>query len=454
MTVLVTPAEMDPMASASLRGRFHQLVVALDSESVRDRLQSALFEGTGLYVESCARPKAEIAGDICWLQYPLQVRTTANLSRDVLVIGALFAEPARAAEWERRALFPLAAWWSPPLRPVPRPTATLAELGMAVSVFPVNGSLPSIVDATNPQTMTRMFSSLIGDGNGPQVTSVELVLFRRSRGCVLRYSLASRDQPTVYGKVGYGAAGSVVHDGLEALAQHPLSHPGRSVFFPRVIGSSTELDLTLVTEIPGESPDLGKEARADQAVDAAALVAAHLHSSGVTIGAAHTLEDELDRATNAVTLIGRDAPALTARLTAVLASVRARAARIRVQPFVLAHGSFAPSQLMLDGPNVGVLDFDRLCQAEPAFDLGRFLAPLRVKLAKHGLAAGDGLAARLLETYHALGGLPTPHERVALYEVASLARMAARSWLQLKPSRLHLVCSILEQHLTELDLAT
>jgi len=136
----------------------------------------------------------------------------------------------------------------------------------------------------------------------------------------------------------------------------------------------------------------------------------------------------------------------------VLRSLDDIVSRTPPQPPVLAHGSFAPSQLMVDGSRTSLLDFDKLCQAEPAFDLGRFLAPLRLTLKKHSNTSTDGLALHFVETYRAAGGPRTSKERIAAYEIASLVRMAAHSWLQLKAARLQAVCAILGQRVAQVGL--
>jgi aminoglycoside phosphotransferase (APT) family kinase protein len=107
---------------------------------------------------------------------------------------------------------------------------------------------------------------------------------------------------------------------------------------------------------------------------------------------------------------------------------------------------------MFEGSRFGILDFDRLCQAEPALDLGRFLAPLRVTLGKRGSTDAGELAARFIDRYAASGGVPTDPLRIAVYECTALVRMAARSWLQLKTSRLRTVLRIIEERIAELDL--
>ncbi|HEV7466795.1 MAG TPA: phosphotransferase, partial [Candidatus Dormibacteraeota bacterium] len=359
---------LEPLASATLRRRLPHLAAALDAETMAGHLQRALLDGTGLDVEACARPRAELDGDVCSLQYPLRVRTPGGGRRELLVLGTMLPAPGAAAAHEREVLVPVAAGWAPEL-PAPRATATLAALDMAVSVFPVSGALPALVAATDPGRIAAML--------GSPVAGVELVRLRRSGGAVLLYRLAGGGG--VFGKAGYAASTELVGAVLEAL---PIGgHAG--VAHPRVLGRSAELDLTLISRVPGRRPDLRVAAERGAAVLAAARVAAALHTSGIAAGPAHTLEDELARAALAVAAITPDAPETAAWLDGALQRARAAAGH-RPEPAALAHGDLTPSQLLLDGTAVGVIDFDGVCQAEPAFDLGRFLAYLWAGLARVG----------------------------------------------------------------------
>lgn len=453
MSLLVAPAELEPLASAPLRQRFPQLGTAMDTDIMRTHLQSLLLDGTGLVADACARPKAEINGNVCWLQYPVRVSAPSAGSHEVLVLGAMFGDSSVAARFERDILAPLAARCQPPAVMTPKPTGILETLGMAVSVFPVNGLLPTLTDLTDPHRIGPLFRSILATEDDAEIAGIDLVVFRRAGGCVLRYRFGpGADRAAVYGKVGSAARAEVVREGLDGLARHSLPRNRGTVVFPRVLGHSAELNLTLIAEVPGSRPDLHIDGVLGTIVDKAAVVAALMHTSGVGVGSAHTMDRELARANDAVGQIGPDAPVLAAWLSTVLDSLSEAVRQTPTQPLAFAHGDFTLSQLLVAGMRVGVLDFDGLCQAEPACDLGRFLASLRTVLAKSGNPSGDRLASRFLNVYQAVGGQTTPEARARLYELTSLVRMAAHSWKRLKASRLRLVCGVLERQIAEFGL--
>ena len=107
------------------------------------------------------------------------------------------------------------------------------------------------------------------------------------------------------------------------------------------------------------------------------------------------------------------------------------------------HGDLTPAQFLFGGRAVAVVDFDDVAVAEPALDLGRFLAHLRLGLARHR-AEGDAdrLGGALLAAYREGSrrrDLPPISaalaSRVALCSSLSLLDSALRACRQLKNIR-------------------
>ncbi len=426
---------LDPAATPALRRRFPHLGAALDPEGMRARLQRLLLDGTGVIALACARPRAEVDGDVCRLQYPLSVDGDGGPG-ELLVTATMFTDCAAAARHAAERLAPPASRWRALGLRGPRPMALVADMAMAVAVHPVDGEVPALVEATTPERVT---AALRGLGIGSGLRAIELVRRRRDGGCVLRYVLD--DGSVVFGKAGYAGAAAAVRRPLLDLAARPLASTDRTVAYPHVLGHVDELDLSLVACIPGARPDPRSDGEA--VVDAAAVAAATIHGSGLRAGPRHRATDEIARGRRAVAHIAADAPALAGWLGAVLDSVSPLA---RAQePALLSHGDFTPSQLLLDGRRIGIVDFDDLRRAEPAYDLGRFVAYLDAALPLSDGDRGDALTARLLASYRTLSGGPVSVERVDLYAVTSLVQMAAHRCRQLKASRLRTACALLER---------
>jgi aminoglycoside phosphotransferase (APT) family kinase protein len=104
----------------------------------------------------------------------------------------------------------------------------------------------------------------------------------------------------------------------------------------------------------------------------------------------------------------------------------------------------------------GLIDFDSICRAEPALDVGQFLTYLELTglKAQKGAIAPPPLIAqvheRFLATYADAAKLDATtmqllRERVRLYQAISLLRRVLRSWQKFKPSRIEGALAMLEE---------
>jgi hypothetical protein len=120
----------------------------------------------------------------------------------------------------------------------------------------------------------------------------------------------------------------------------------------------------------------------------------------------------------------------------------------------LSHGDFTAGQVLLDGVDqVGLVDTDTLCLAEPALDVGRFLAYLHVTGVRRSRAAWPLLAdltALFVDAYldarGPFGGAGARRlflERTAAYHALTLARIGASACRQLKDARLATVLQVM-----------
>jgi aminoglycoside phosphotransferase (APT) family kinase protein len=122
-----------------------------------------------------------------------------------------------------------------------------------------------------------------------------------------------------------------------------------------------------------------------------------------------------------------------------------------------SHGDFTYTQLIFEGREGGLVDFDSICQAEPAQDLGHYLAYQRLNIIKgqdpnfpFAPEAIERLCALFLDTYIDVSRGWIADEgllrgRVAIYELISLIRLTLHSWEKMKGSRLKQTINLLEE---------
>ena len=363
---------------------------------------------------------------------------------------------------------------------------------LVVRPFPADPALPTLRQALDPALMREVLGRVVPGTGGDRAIgrcSVDVVRYPRQGRCVLRYRLSpgaggagELRHPVLFGKVYADGTASVAARALRLLAGglRPLPDDG-GVTIPRPLAVVPPLRLGLAEAIPGMpllprlirsacSPDgpSGSDRRAlVAATTSAARLAAGVHRC--PLGAGPLPERDLagERAAVERDLVLLDevwpdvAAHLRHRLAAVLATLdvdRLTTGGRWPSTRVLAHGDFTPGQVLLDDTgNVGLVDVDTLCVAEPAADLGRFLAYLHVSGIRRSRTAEPlltELAAHFLEAYVEAyvddSGAPagvTPQDlrpRVAAYRALNLARLGASACWQLKDDRLAAVIDAID----------
>jgi hypothetical protein len=463
------------------------LSIAFDGREMAERVIPALL-GTSRsrYSTRLGDPGyvIYIPGDSCTLRYVLDVRDlSSGGSSTHLVTARIFAEPSSSASYFHRQVTSVAraAAGRPDLQPLRRPAAVLKEIATTVSVFPVDGDLPTLVEATDPVQMLGIFNRApLGRASAGR----EVVACRVHRGhygrrhrCVLRYEIDVRPSPralveqrVVFGKVTSDGRSAVGDAAISSLRASMPTGSKLGLTVPRSLGFYPRLRLALTEAMPGEpeigrlvtSRLLGTEHRGhagitlEESIDAAGRAAAGLHMWHPSFGPRRSLADETRSLGMMIETLHHAVPELAARLSQVVSEVERRAESSRALDSCLCHGDFSHTQLLFEGSACSLVDFDTICRAEPALDLGHFLAYLRLALSKSQASARlddvlyTDLSDRFLDAYARASAkraldVGQLRARSGLYEVLSLVRLAVHSWQKLKMTRLLRLMTLLDQ---------
>jgi hypothetical protein len=363
------------------------------------------------------------------------------------------------------------------------PAAMIDALNMVVHVWPVDGELPTLVDATDRRRMIEVFRETLPEAlKQPFVVDdcqIELVSYRRRQRCVLRYTIAGKtagsdevSRLVVYGKVTAFGSETLNSRMIDALRDRIRGPAARHRFtLPRPFGSRPDLQLSLLEALPGEArigPALKARLRGRPEPDALGLeemvatcghVAALLHASGVELGHPRTLDDELDGLQRQIAMARLFVPSFGDRAQSWLDRIAALAEQFEPLELCLSHGDFKHEQLLFHGAGSGLVDFDAICQAEPALDLGKFLAHLRTEARKVQRRAsvssplGEELADQFLRVYVGSAGDQVKDERrlrlrTTLYEAVALLRLALLSQQDLDETHLEITTAVLEERMS------
>jgi hypothetical protein len=447
---------------------------AFDEEKMKVHVQAALLgtDRSDYLVERCTpRRPLYMPGRSCLLRYRFRARsTTSGEIVEPIVTGRVFPDRLTCAAYMADKLAPVAERMRgrPEAAAFAQPAAVIEPLNMVVHVWPIDGELPTLVDATDPERMVEIFDETL-----PFVVEdcrIELVSYRRRQRCVLRYTVVGDDRRLVaYGKV--SAVGSETPKDvlLRELRRRLAREHALSV--PRSLGWRPELQLSLLEALPGEAqigPALEARLRGEpppdappleEMVAACAQAAAALHTSALELGPVRALDDEFARLECDMAIVRPFVSDAAAR--ASLVRIAALAQQSEPLRLCLSHGDFKYEQLLFDGTRSALVDFDAFCQAEPALDVGKFLAHLRVEArrleqgASVSSALGDELAEHFLRSYLSGGVDQLKDERrlrlrTTLYEAVALLHLVLWSQRNLDDTRLHIATALLEERISSL----
>jgi hypothetical protein len=362
----------------------------------------------------------------------------------------------------------------------------IPELGLELSSAPADeAALPSLPLLTDPlraralvqqrlRAAAPAYAGLRLAGCTPRV-----VRSKPGNRCTILYDLTyppGVDGPRlVVAKAYRGDKGRNAWDGMRALWASPLA-AGDVVSIAEPLAYLPELGVLLQGPV-GERQTLKQLVRAalaaggdalaelDRAMDRTAAGLAALHTCGVDHGEPVTFAGELAEIRGVLRTLTAAVPDLTGAATPLLATVEELATRQSPDPAGPAHGSFRPAQVLLDGDRIAFIDFDDVCQAEPAMDLALFVSSVKgVGLVDaRGATATDRavterrllqlerVCTRFLDRYRALA--PASSRRVALWEALLLLGDLVQTWTKVEPAKVAPAMLLLERHLQASGLA-
>jgi len=496
---LIESLDNDLPRSALYQKKAPALAQAFDAGRMKTTLQEALLgPAEGRYsIVKCVPGKALYLLDhTINMQFKLEVLdNTNNETIATLVNARLFQDAAACKTFLEQALMPVAARMDgrPEIKSFARPVAMVEHLNMSLSIYPIDGLIPTLVDATDPGKVASLLAETLPEALSGTFSMQEvrqsLAHYGRYKRCVLRYSIdgvqtetQTPQQVTVYGKVDADGLGGVTVDIISALIER-LSEPDLLYRFriPRSLGYFPDMQLLLMEALPGkpffkpllkawtgnnnrqaagnENPSHDEDATLEKAIQTCALIAATLHGSKIQLGPRTTLEIQVAKLQAEADVLYEVFPELGAQVKSWMSQTVEFAQAYPPMPLCFSHGDFTYTQLIFDGKEGGLVDFDTMCQAEPAQDLGHYLAYQRLNIIKDQdpnspfpQEAIEHLCAIFLDTYIDVskGWIADDallRGRVAIYELISLIRLTLHSWEKMKGSRLKQTMSLLEERI-------
>jgi hypothetical protein len=367
-----------------------------------------------------------------------------------------------------------------PLDVLPSGVLSVPELSLSVQTFPADTHLPALAASCNTASQGPIFEALqsaarlhLQDSAWRLVSaSSDPVRYKPANRCVIRYHLALEHPELgernliVFGKVYADPAQARSVQILQQQLYDEQASTGAIPLLPRPLGIIDELGLTFNEAVqPAQEHDaedhwsrLRTGTRAllpqlergrggaitqisipDEELRLTAEALTGLHTSSVhPKGSPRTGAKEAKRARERAALIAGRNSAQAEEVQALAQELATRLESLQPEAYLPAHGGFKASQLLFHSQRVFVVDFDGFCLADPALDVGYFLAYLRPSglwYHRPGMRRWFEEAAELFRTTYrqamaAHGVADTTIdgilERSRLYEAALIFKIATR----------------------------
>lgn len=259
------------------------------------------------------------------------------------------------------------------------------------------------------------------------------VMRRRNQRCVIRYVLtvtdlrSGRTRPwRLVGKVYKANRGERVFDLMKRLWRNGFSRDfNDGIGMPEPIAFSSQLCLLLQEEVPGVP--IKNLLKRDDATPALmrllARTLAKLHRTPIQHGAPYTIDDHLLRCHPRYPFLCLAYPEIAPQIEAIVQQAKEITALNGDTTLAPIHGDFHLGQVHIEDGRAWLIDYDALCIADPAADIGNLLVFLKGK-ARRDPRMLLFIEAFLDEYYRLMG--EEIAVRVPIYEALTHVRRACK----------------------------
>jgi hypothetical protein len=313
----------------------------------------------------------------------------------------------------------------------------------------------------------------------------EVVRYKAGDRCTILYYLKyASDKSAAHGwpdmvvaKINRGEKGRVAYESLTALWNSPFG-TSSNVRIAEPLAYDPELHVFVQGHLQGEeslaelissavrtgTPEAVNEL--NEVLGKVAKGIAELHQSQVSCGQPVVWQDEMAEVREQVEQLSRVFPNLAEAVRPFLEKLSQLEAAIPPDSRVPSHGTFRPTQILLQDGEVSFIDFDSFCQSEPENDLSLFLATVeRIGMSPSPLDKGKppdqtianpavrqarfeiltSICERFLNVYEQVRLVS--RRRLALWMAINIFHYVLSGWLKDKPDEIFYLMDLLERYL-------
>ena len=335
-------------------------------------------------------------------------------------------------------------------------------------IYTADQRLPWLALATDVKGMCDRFTTM-SNGNGAeegtnQLLEIEPVRYKPGLHCVFRYHVQTvSGKQMYYGKL-FSSKGDQLMSAITAL--HKLSEENPDMpNIPQPLAYWPDVQMVLQpavnkgVEFTKFAYDMQYEAEErENWMRKAGATLGTFHQSTVP-GDLRTIQDDIDDLHEYTVIMAKVKPKLAEQFEEVIQQIIKKINGHPEPGPVASHGAMRTDQFIIQGDRLAIIDLDGYCWANPARDLGNFLAYLcwkAIRQPEHGQFV-ERAGRAFLEGY--LEVQPDIDEYwLSIYQAASLLKIAGRRFRSLTflewPLVIHLIdaaISTLKEDLSNLE---
>lgn len=309
--------------------------------------------------------------------------------------------------------------------------------GMRVQVAPLDATFPQLLRLSDPQYVSHLLATVLGSTPGPLQTPpagpyrVRTIRYLPGQRHVLRYDLSNMaESKTIFAKPYHSGEGGRIVAAVKQAANW-LAGRQRGVACLEPLAYVPDDDVILYPGLSGrplhEALQRGdREVGRQLELAGKALQVLH-REQGALSGSLETwsFEAEVREIERKFQYLSVVQPSLGAVLGVIFDRARALNERLPQEPPTFTHGDIRMEHFWMTHAGLTLMDFDFCHWADPALDLGQFLADLRLWCDARGHNVTDQAQQSFLAGY-APGAPRDRLTRARLFETIELVRVAAR----------------------------
>lgn len=315
----------------------------------------------------------------------------------------------------------------------------LSEIAAEVMIFPNDDKLPGLANMCSAERQQALLSRLLPGPTDLNGARLEALRYKPERRCVMRLTTDDAFEAVVK---------FYTEDRFEAAQRGPLTFTsGGLLHVARMLGQSRRHHTIAFEWLPGRPFDevVRDPMLSLHQVESVGEALAALHSHEVFGLPDRELRDEASDLVAACEALAAVCPVVAEPATWIATTICADLERERAQRRP-THGDFYAKQVVMSDEKVGILDLDRVARADPASDIGTFVAHLErsVVCGEMSRQRAENVSAALLDGYSRAAPSYAP-ERIAPYVAANLVKLAIEPFRYFEPDWPDRVVALVER---------